>query len=150
MFEKMITSGTYHFYRMLGYEVVMEEMTGDMDYLDIPYQVLARDATFLSSTVHIEIPDGSVECGMYLQNKGCGGVCFHHDRSEWAALCGGTACHPGDHELCSCGREDGTGKCDIQKGRAGVSGEDLRKGEYNASHGGLGSLTNRYSYATIL
>lgn len=60
VFEKMITSGTYHFSRMCGYEVVIEEMMGEMDYLDIPYQILARDATFLASTVHMEIPDGSV------------------------------------------------------------------------------------------
>ena len=60
VFEKMITCGIYHFSKMLGYEVVIEEMTGEMDYLDIPYQVLAGDATFLASTVHMEIPDGSV------------------------------------------------------------------------------------------
>lgn len=60
VFERMITSGTYHFSKMRGYEVVIEEMTGEVDYLDIPYQVLVRDDTFRTLIVHMEIPDGSV------------------------------------------------------------------------------------------
>lgn len=59
-FEKMLTAGTYHFSRLLGYEVEIEEMEGEMDYLETPYQVLARDDTFSASTIHREIPDGSV------------------------------------------------------------------------------------------
>ena len=59
-FEKMLTAGTYHFSRLLGYEVEIEEMAGEMDYLETPYQVLARDDTFSASTIHREIPDGSV------------------------------------------------------------------------------------------
>lgn len=60
IFEKMITSGTYHFSKIQGYDVVVEEMAGEMDYLEIPYQILAKDAAFLDSTVHMEIPDGSI------------------------------------------------------------------------------------------
>lgn len=60
IFRKMITAGTYHFSRTLGYEVEIEEMTGELDYIDIPYQVLSRDSAFLNATVHMEIPDGSV------------------------------------------------------------------------------------------
>ena len=60
IFRKMITAGTYHFSRALGYEVEIEEMTGELDYIDIPYQVLSRDSAFLNATVHMEIPDGSV------------------------------------------------------------------------------------------
>lgn len=60
VFQKMITSGTYHFSRVAGYTVAIEEMLGEMDYLEVPYQVLARDAAFLNATVHTEIPDGSV------------------------------------------------------------------------------------------
>lgn len=58
VFRKMITSGTWHFSRMLGYQVEIEEVTGELDYMDVPYQVLSKDRTFLDATVHIEIPDG--------------------------------------------------------------------------------------------
>ncbi len=58
VFQKMITAGTYHFSKMAGYTVVTEEMLGEQDYLDVPYQVLSRDPLFAKSTVHMEIPDG--------------------------------------------------------------------------------------------
>ena len=60
VFQKMITVGTYHFSNMAGYTVKIEEMLGEMDYLEVPYQVLAKDPAFLAATVHMEIPDGSV------------------------------------------------------------------------------------------
>lgn len=60
IFQKMITAGTYHFPKMTGYQVVVEEMLGEVNYLDVPYQVLSRDPLFVKSTVHMEIPDGSV------------------------------------------------------------------------------------------
>lgn len=60
VFQKMITAGTYHFSKMLGYEVEIEEMMGEVDYMDVPYQVLSGDAAFMDATVHMEIPDGSV------------------------------------------------------------------------------------------
>ncbi len=68
IFQKMITSGIYYFPKMLGYQVEIEEMTGEVDYLDVPYQVLSKDSTFLKSTIHIEIPDGSVGF-LYLNGK---------------------------------------------------------------------------------
>ena len=60
IFQKMITAGTWHFPRIAGYTVVIEEMMGELDYQEIPYQVLSRDDAFLNATVHTEIPDGSV------------------------------------------------------------------------------------------
>lgn len=60
IFEKMITAGTYHYSRLLGYEVEIEEMEGEIEYPEVPYQVLARDDLFVASTIHREIPDGSV------------------------------------------------------------------------------------------
>lgn len=60
VFEKMITAGTWHFPKIAGYTVVIEEMLGELDYLDVPYQVLSEDAAFRNATVHTEIPDGSV------------------------------------------------------------------------------------------
>ncbi len=58
VFRKMITAGTYHFSKILGYEVEVEEMTGELNYMEVPYQVLSKDAAFLDATVHMEIPDG--------------------------------------------------------------------------------------------
>lgn len=60
VFQKMVTAGIYYFPKMFGYEVVIEEMSGEVDYLDVPYQVLVKDASFQGATVHMEIPDGSV------------------------------------------------------------------------------------------
>ncbi len=68
VFQKMITAGTYHFSKMAGYTVAIEEMLGELDYLEVPYQVLARDPAFLESTVHMEIPDGSVGF-LYMNGK---------------------------------------------------------------------------------
>lgn len=59
-FKKIITSGTYHISKILGYKVEIQEMTGEVDDLEVPYQVLSKDPAFLKATVHMEIPDGSV------------------------------------------------------------------------------------------
>ncbi len=58
VFQKMITAGIWYFPKMLGYQVEVEEMTGELGYMDIPYQVLAKDAAFRGAVVHREIPDG--------------------------------------------------------------------------------------------
>ncbi len=60
IFQKMILSGIYYLPKMMGYTVEIEEMTGELDYLDVPYQILSKDGVFLNSTVHMEIPDGYV------------------------------------------------------------------------------------------
>lgn len=59
-FQKMITSGIYYFPKICGYEVAVEDMEGELDYLEVPYQVLAKDTSFFRATVHMEVPDGSV------------------------------------------------------------------------------------------
>lgn len=58
VFVKMITTGTYHFAKIAGYEVEIEEMSGELTYTGIPYHILAKDTVFSNATVHIEIPDG--------------------------------------------------------------------------------------------
>lgn len=68
VFQKMITAGTYHYLKMAGYTVIIEEMLGELDLLEIPYQVLARDPGFVESTVHMEIPDGFVGF-LYMNGK---------------------------------------------------------------------------------
>lgn len=78
IFQKMITFGTYHFPEILGYQVEIEEMTGEVDYLEVPYQVLSKDPAFLESTVHMEIPDGSVGF-IYINGK----LTFFANRKEY-------------------------------------------------------------------
>lgn len=58
VFQKMVTAGIWYFPKMFGYQVEVEEMTGELDYMDTPYQVLVKDAAFRSATVHREVPDG--------------------------------------------------------------------------------------------
>ena len=60
VFLKMVTSGVYYFPKAFGYEVEIEEMSGELDYLEVPYQVLVKDKSFAEATVHMEIPDGSL------------------------------------------------------------------------------------------
>lgn len=67
VFKKMILPGTYHFSRLAGYEVEIEDMTGELEYKGIPYQILSRDAAFAGNTVHMEIPDG---CAGFIYENG--------------------------------------------------------------------------------
>ncbi len=68
VFQKMLTAGTYYFPQMFGYTVEVEEMTGELDYMEVPYQVLSKDAVFREATVHMELPDG--EAGfIYVNGK---------------------------------------------------------------------------------
>lgn len=59
-FYKMITAGKYHFSKKLGYKVYIEEMLGELNFVDIPYQILKRDKKFNESTVYFCIPDGYI------------------------------------------------------------------------------------------
>lgn len=60
IFQKMILCGKYYFPLLSGYQVVIEEMNGVLEFKELPYQILSKDPAFLNSTVHIEIPDGCV------------------------------------------------------------------------------------------
>lgn len=59
-FVKMIRAGVYHFSKTLGYKVDVEEMMGEVNYLDIPYQVLEQDVKFAACTKRFQIPDGYI------------------------------------------------------------------------------------------
>lgn len=60
LFVKMLTAGKYYFSRVLGYEVHIEEMSGELNYMDVPYQILEKDRIFRESTVRFQIPDGFI------------------------------------------------------------------------------------------
>lgn len=58
VFKRLVTAGKYYFPRTLGYQVHVEEMLGEVNIMDIPYQVLEKDKKFKESTVRFQIPDG--------------------------------------------------------------------------------------------
>lgn len=62
IFVKLITCGKYYFSRLAGYEVETDEMYGEvnMDFLEVPYPVYAKDEAFKSRTLRVEVPDGSL------------------------------------------------------------------------------------------
>lgn len=60
LFVKMLTAGRYYYSKALGYEVHIEEMSGELNYMDVPYQILEKDRTFKESTVRYQIPDGFI------------------------------------------------------------------------------------------
>ena len=49
IFQKMILSGIYYLPKMMGYTVEIEEMTGELDYLDVPYTGLCQTVNILCS-----------------------------------------------------------------------------------------------------
>lgn len=72
-FVKMIRAGQYFFPAMLGYQVSIEEMDNEVDYMDTPYEILAQDRDFAASTVHVQIPDGML--GLLYINGNLTGCC---------------------------------------------------------------------------
>ena len=58
VFQKMVTAGIYHFSQMAGYTVVVKKMLGEVNFPDVPYQILSKDPAFLNATVHMEIQIG--------------------------------------------------------------------------------------------
>lgn len=60
VFQKLITAGKYHFPKAFGYQVYIEEMLGELNFMDIPYQILEKDQTFAKSVVRFTVPDGYV------------------------------------------------------------------------------------------
>lgn len=59
-FVKFLNAGNYHFSALLGYEVITEEMSGELDYIDVPYEILAKNKQFKEATVRYQIPDGFI------------------------------------------------------------------------------------------
>ena len=47
MFDRLITAGKYYFSKTLGYQVHIEEMLGELNFMDIPYQILEKNQMFM-------------------------------------------------------------------------------------------------------
>ena len=60
IFVKMITAGKYFYPKALGYEVIIEEMLGETEGIELPYEVLIKDKKYKESVIRFQIPDGSI------------------------------------------------------------------------------------------
>ncbi len=58
VFVKMLFTGKHYVSKTLGYEVFVETMEGEVEFLEVPYQVLAENKEFEDRTVRFQIPDG--------------------------------------------------------------------------------------------
>lgn len=58
VFVKMLFAGKHNVAKALGYEVFVEAMEDEVDFLEVPYQVLAKNKEFAERTVRFQIPDG--------------------------------------------------------------------------------------------
>ena len=60
IFVKMLTRGQYFYPKAMGYEVVIEEMSGEVDFMELPYEVLIKDKKYKASVIRFQIPDGFI------------------------------------------------------------------------------------------
>lgn len=56
-FLKLLTAGKYSYMNMLGYEVIVTPMTGEVKNHNIPMEILMRDPEFRARVVKVEVPD---------------------------------------------------------------------------------------------
>lgn len=60
-FVRTLYSGTYHFLKALGYEVVIEEMEGLVGFNKVPKEILLQeDEAFAKKVLHVTIPEGHI------------------------------------------------------------------------------------------
>ena len=59
-FVKMLRAGQYRFSPFGKYEIKSEELTGEVDYIDVPYEILKKDKAFDEATVKYKVPDDMV------------------------------------------------------------------------------------------
>ncbi len=60
-FVKTIYSGTYHFLKTFGYEVIVEDMEGLVGFNKVPKEILLKeDETFAAKVLHVVIPQGFI------------------------------------------------------------------------------------------
>lgn len=60
VFVKMLFAGKHHVAKALGYELFVETMEDEVEFLEVPYQVLAKNKDFAEKTVRFQIPDGQL------------------------------------------------------------------------------------------
>ncbi|MGL5435686.1 MAG: slipin family protein [Lachnospiraceae bacterium] len=60
IFIKTLYCGKYRYPKMAGYQVVIEEMEGSVDFHKLPAEVLLQDQTFAGKVLHIRVPEGYI------------------------------------------------------------------------------------------
>ncbi|MCI9104977.1 MAG: slipin family protein [Lachnospiraceae bacterium] len=60
-FRKTLVSGTYHYMKALGYEVVIEDMEGSVAFDKVPKEILLeQDKTFGEKVLSVMVPEGHI------------------------------------------------------------------------------------------
>lgn len=80
-FIKTLPSGKYHYIKALGYEVIIEEMKGEVGFRQIPAEILLKDETFAKNTMYVQIPDGFL--GLSYVNGALQGVLTESEYLFW-------------------------------------------------------------------
>lgn len=60
VFQRLLRAGKYQFPKFLGYQVLITDADGKVDFKGIPYQVLRKDPQFAENTVHVAVPDDGI------------------------------------------------------------------------------------------
>lgn len=59
-FIKTCYTGKYQYGKVFGYEMIVEEMEGEIAFAKVPYEVLLADAELKKRVLHIQIPEGFI------------------------------------------------------------------------------------------
>ena len=59
-FIKTLYCGKYQYPKIAGYQVIIEDMEGSVDYRALPVEVLLQDQAFADKVLYIRIPEGSI------------------------------------------------------------------------------------------
>ena len=57
-FIKTLYCGTYHYMKVLGYEVVVEEMEGLVGFAGVPKEILLKDQELAGKVLRVLVPEG--------------------------------------------------------------------------------------------
>ncbi len=57
-FVKTLYQGNYYYSKMLGYEVIIEEMKGSVQFAKVAHEVLLQDEQLKAHVLEIQVPEG--------------------------------------------------------------------------------------------
>ena len=80
-FISVLLCGKYNYIKALGYEVVIEEMKGKVEFNKIPAEILLKDETFAKHVLQVKIPDGFL--GVLSRNGTVQGIVSEPEALYW-------------------------------------------------------------------
>lgn len=81
IFQRLLRAGSYFFPKLLGYDVLIVPMEGEVQRKRIPMEVLLRDEEFAKSVVRIQIPDDSI--AVHYVNGMYSGILLEGEHDYW-------------------------------------------------------------------